>query len=48
MNSTLSFSININDEKFLYDNFFDENDEKSRLFEDNEKDLIEKLEVSKI
>ena len=48
MNSTLSFSININDEKFFYDNFFDENDEKSRLFEDNEKDLIEKLEVSKI
>lgn len=48
MNSSLSFSININDEKFFYDNFFDENDEKSRLFEDNEKDLIEKLEVSTI
>ncbi len=46
MNSTLSFSININDEKFFYENYFDENDEKSRLFDDNEKDLIEKLGVS--
>jgi len=45
MNSSLSFSLNY-DEKFLYENYFDENDEKSRLFEDIEKDLIEKLEVS--
>ena len=45
MNSSVSFSVNINDEKFFYNNYFDENDEKSRLFEDVEKDLIEKLEV---
>ena len=48
MSSSISFSVNINDEKFFYNNFFDENDEKSRLFEDVEKDLIEKLEVSNI
>ena len=45
MNSSLSFSLNY-DEKFLYEHYFDENDEKSRIFEDIEKDLIEKLEVS--
>ena len=48
MSSSISFSVNINDEKFFYNNFFDENDEKSCLFEDVEKDLIEKLEVSNI
>ena len=45
MNSSLNFSLNY-DEKFLHENYFDENDEKSRIFEDIEKDLIEKLEVS--
>ena len=47
MNSSLNFSSIINDEKFLYENYFDENDDKSRIFEDVEKDLSEKLEVSK-
>ena len=46
MNSSLSFSLNY-DEKFLYENYFDENDDKSRIFEDLEKDLSEKIEVSK-
>lgn len=45
MNSSLSISFSY-DEKMLYENYFDENDEKSRIFEDVEKDLIEKLEVS--
>ena len=43
--SSLNFSYNINEERFFYDNYFDENDEKSRIFEDVEKDLTEKLEV---
>lgn len=47
MNSSLNFSSIINDEKFLYENYFDENDDKSRIFEDLEKDLSEKIEVSK-
>ena len=47
MNSSLNFSSIINDEKFLYENYFGENDDKSRIFEDLEKDLSEKIEVSK-
>ena len=47
MNSSLNFSSIINDEKFLYENYFDENDDKSCIFEDLEKDLSEKTEVSK-
>ena len=47
MNSSLSFSVNY-DDKLLHENFFDENDKKSRIFQDVEKDLTEKLEVSDI
>ena len=45
MNSSLSFSITINDENLLYNYYFNENKGKSSL-EDIEKELIEKLEVS--
>ena len=44
MNSTLSFSINY-DDKLYYQNLFNENDEKSRLFDDVENDIIAKLTV---
>jgi hypothetical protein len=48
MNSTLNLTLNNDEKSIFYDNFFDERDEKSRIFEDIENDLKEKLIVSTI
>lgn len=45
MNSTLNISLN-NEDKLFYNNYFNEDDQKSRLFEDTKNDLIAKLTVS--
>jgi hypothetical protein len=46
MNSTLNLTLNNDEKSIFYDNFFDERDQKSRIFEDIENDLKEKLIVS--
>ena len=46
MNSSLNLTINNDEKSIFYDNFFNEKDEKSRIFEDIENDLKEKLTVS--
>ena len=48
MNSALNITLN-NEEKLLfYKNYFKEDDQKSRLFDDTENDLIAKLSVRSI
>ena len=46
MNSSLNLTLNNEEKSIFYDNFFNEKDEKSRIFEDIENDLKEKLTVS--
>ena len=48
MNSTLNLTLNNDEKSIFYENFFDEREEKSRIFEDIENDLKEKLIVSTI
>lgn len=47
MNSSLNLTLSNDEKSIFYENFFDEKDEKSRIFEDIENDLVEKLTVSK-